>query len=87
MSLHRERGRMIVDDLRELPASPLIVAEGTTVSSLAAGDRARAVWLIASPEFQRAQLDQRGLEPGPTALYLLLAAEIEGRQQSTACRC
>jgi hypothetical protein len=77
MSLHRERGPMIVDDLRQLPTSPLIVAEGTTVSPSAVGDRARAVWLIASPEFQRAQLDQRGLEPGPTALYLALASEIE----------
>jgi hypothetical protein len=77
MALHRERGPMIVDDVRGLPTSPLIVAEGTTVSPSAVGDRARAVWLIASPEFQRAQLDQRGLEPGPTALYLALAAEIE----------
>jgi hypothetical protein len=68
---------MIVDDLRQLPTSPLIVAEGTTVSASAVGDRARAVWLIASPEFQRAQLDQRGLEPGPTTLYVLLSAEIE----------
>jgi hypothetical protein len=77
MSLHRERGAMIVDDLRRLPASPLILAEGTPVSPSAVADRARAVWLIATPEFQRAQLSQRGLEPEPTELYLLLAAEID----------
>jgi hypothetical protein len=32
MSLHRERGPMIVDDLRKLPASPLTIAEGTSVT-------------------------------------------------------
>jgi hypothetical protein len=83
MSLHRERGAMIVDDLLRLPKSPLIVAEGTPVSATV-GDRGRAVWLIATPEFQRAQLDERGLEPGPTELYLLLAAEIH--RQSTEHR-
>lgn len=76
MSLHRERGAMIVDDLRRLPTSQLIVAEGTPVSPSAVGDRSRAVWLIATPEFQRAQLADRGLEPGPTELYFLLSAEI-----------
>jgi hypothetical protein len=76
MSLHRERGPMIVDDLRLLPPSPLIVAEGTSVSPFAVGDRSRAAWLIATPEFQRAQLADRSLEPGPTQLYFLLATEI-----------
>jgi hypothetical protein len=79
MSLHRERGPMIVDDLERLPRAPLIVAEGTAVSPFAVDDCSRAVWLIATPEFQRAQLSARGLEPGPTDLYLLLAAEI-GRE-------
>ena len=32
LSLHRERGTMIADDLRRLPTSPLIVAEGSTVT-------------------------------------------------------
>ena len=32
MSLHAERGPMVVDDLRRLPRSPLIVAEGSTLS-------------------------------------------------------
>jgi predicted kinase len=31
MSLHRERGPTVVDDLWQLPTSPLIVAEGSTV--------------------------------------------------------
>lgn len=50
MSLHAERGSMVVDDLRRLPESPLIVAEGTPISpsliSLGVADPARAVWFM-----------------------------------------
>lgn len=77
MSLHRERGQMIVDDLRQLPASPLIVAEGSPVSPACVVDRNRAVWLIPTPEFQHARLAERDLPPAPQRLYLLLAEEIE----------
>ena len=31
MSLHAERGPMVVEDLRALPDTPLIVAEGSTL--------------------------------------------------------
>jgi hypothetical protein len=76
MSLHAERGPMVLDDLRALPRSPLVVAEGSTlpaqaVSSGIAG-RSRAVWLLPTDDFQRALLEARGVPPGPTALYLLL---------------
>jgi hypothetical protein len=83
MSLHRERGQMILDDLRRLPGSPLIVAEGSTVSPSGVVDRSRAVWLLPSPEFQQERLEERGLDPGPTELYRLLSAEIdrEAREQ------
>jgi hypothetical protein len=85
MSLHAERGPMVVDDLRELPRSPLIVAEGSTLSpsvvSSGIADPSRAVWLLPTPEFQRAQLVERGLARGPRELYLLLAKAIE---ESTA---
>lgn len=77
MSLHRERGAMIVDDLRRLPASPLIVAEGSSVSPAGVTDRARAVWLIPSAELQHEQLELRQLDPGPTRLYRRLSTEIE----------
>jgi hypothetical protein len=81
LSLHAERGPMIVDDLRRLPSSPLIVAEGSTVSpavvSSGVGDPSRAVWLLPTAEFHRAQLDERGLARGPRELYLLLAKTIE----------
>jgi uncharacterized cupin superfamily protein len=50
MSLHTERWSMIADDLRRLPTSPLIVAEGTTVSPalVPAGlaEPGRAVWIL-----------------------------------------
>lgn len=53
MSLHRERGPMLVDDLLALPPVPLIVAEGSTVApdfvSSGVADPSRAVWLVPSP--------------------------------------
>ena len=81
MSLHHERGPMVVEDLLALPASPLVVAEGTTLPPPAVTDgiveRSRVVWLLPSPEFFDAQVARRGLAPGPATLYRALAAEIE----------
>lgn len=55
MSLHLERGPMIVDDVRRLPTSPLIVVEGSTISpavvSSGVADRSRSVWLQPTPDF------------------------------------
>jgi len=76
LSLHAERGQMVVDDLRSLPTSPLVVAEGSALPARAVADRSRAVWLIAAPEFQRATLLGRGTPPGPLSLYLQLAETI-----------
>jgi hypothetical protein len=80
MSLHVERGPMVLDDLRALPDSPLLLAEGSTIPAHAVSngiaDRSRAVWLIPTFEFQRSLLAARGTPPGPTALYLLLRDKI-----------
>jgi hypothetical protein len=46
MSLHRERGPMVLDDLRALPPAPLAIAEGTVVPAAGVGDPARAAWLL-----------------------------------------
>ena len=75
MSLHRERGPMVLDDLAALPDHPLVVAEGTTLPASAA-DPARSVWLLPTPEFQRALLDARGTRPGPARLYTALGGLI-----------
>jgi hypothetical protein len=75
MSLHRERGPMVVDDLRALPPSPLTVAEGSTVSAALVAAPGRSVWLIPTPELQHARLNER--DGNANQLYLLLAAEIE----------
>lgn len=81
LSLHAERGPMVVDDLLALPASPLVVAEGSTLpgSAVSSGTAVpgRAVWLLPTPEFQSAQLAARGLPPGPAQLYTLLCGTIE----------
>jgi hypothetical protein len=80
MSLHIERGPMVLADLRALPDSPLVLAEGSPLPAHAVSsgiaDRSRAVWLIPTRDFQRALLAAQGTEPGPTALYLLLRDTI-----------
>jgi AAA domain len=76
MSLHGERGSMVVEDLLNLPRSPLVVAEGTTLPAHRA-HRSRAVWLIPTPEFQRQRLAERELDAGTMALYELLAETIK----------
>ena len=44
MSLHRERGPMVIDDVRALPRSPLIIAEGSPLPAVGGvvGDRSIA---------------------------------------------
>jgi cytidylate kinase len=74
MSLHRERGAMILDDLAALPAAPLTVVEGTPVTPAVAGEP--AVWLLPTAEVQAARLGSRSLRPGVRTLYALLAREI-----------
>jgi hypothetical protein len=55
LNLDLERGPMVLDDLRRLPAEPLVVADGSTVlpELVAQGhvERDRAVWLL--PTFER----------------------------------
>jgi hypothetical protein len=46
MALHRERGPMVMADLRELPPAPLVIAEGTVVPAAGVGDPRRAAWLL-----------------------------------------
>lgn len=77
MSLHQERGPMIVEDLRSLPSTPLTIAEGTPVTPAAVGAGARAVWLLPSAEVQRARRQERSLSPGVLELFDALFAEIE----------
>jgi hypothetical protein len=81
LSLHRERGPMVIDDLKALPPSPLVVAEGSTIPAhaLSSGiaERCRAVWLLPTHAFQQTTLTDRGVAPGPMALYLLLRETIE----------
>jgi hypothetical protein len=93
-----DRGPMIVDDLRRLSPSPLILAEGATVlpQLVACGtaEPSRAVWLVPTPELQRARLEELAAPAGVsdperaleniTQRYLLVAAEID--RQERECR-
>lgn len=80
MSLHAERGPMVIEDLRELPHSPLVVAEGSALPAFAVSrrvaERFQAVWLIPTEDFQRAMLVERETPAGPLALYLQLRETI-----------
>ena len=75
MSLHRQRGPMVLEDLAALPDTPLVVAEGSTLPAYAA-DPGRAVWLLPTAEFQHAQLAARGTPDGPARLYAALREVI-----------
>ena len=72
---------MIVDDVRRLPSSPLVVAEGTPITPALASsgdlDRERAVWLQPTPALQRARLEERELPEAARHLYTLIAAELD----------
>lgn len=76
MALQRERGPMTVEDVRSLPASPLIIAEGTQVLPDMVPTGASALWLTLSPEQQRARLEQRHAPDPAPALYLRLGQVI-----------
>ena len=82
MSLQRERGPMVIDDLRALPEAPLVMAEGTTLPAWAVSSglapRSQAVWLLPTAEFQDAQLATLGTTGGQLLLYRRLR-EVIGR--------
>ena len=77
--LHVERGPMVVDDVRRLPESPLIVAEGSTVpasvASRGVAAPGQAIWLLPTPAFHQVQLANHAA--GARALYLAMAEQIE----------
>lgn len=80
MSLHHDRGPMVADDVRALPAVPATLAEGTTVTPPVAGTGVNAVWLLPTPETQHARLTRRGVpNHGTRTLYELLVGEIESQ--------
>ena len=80
MSLHRERTEMVLEDLRDLPDGPLVVAEGTPVapSLVSSGivERSRSVWLLPTPKFRQTRIDERGGERPTDRLYDLIGEHI-----------
>jgi hypothetical protein len=63
LEANEERCRLMLEDIEALPRSPLIVAEGTPLLPWLVAERLatadHAVWLIPTPEFQRARLEER----------------------------
>lgn len=74
MSLHRERGPMVLDDVRALPPEPLTIAEGTTVTPAVAGPH--AVWLLPPLSELRVRMAARSLGAGTRTLYESLTESI-----------
>jgi cytidylate kinase len=58
-SEYYDRKPMIIDDLRALPAAPLIVAEGGPITPAMAKPERQAVWLLPSRDVQVARLHVR----------------------------
>lgn len=63
LGANAERCSLMLEDIESLPRSPLVVAEGTPLLPWLVADRvadpAHAVWLVPTPEFQRARLAER----------------------------
>jgi hypothetical protein len=63
LAANEERFRLMLEDIAALLPSPLTVAEGTPLFPWLVGDRLasrdHAVWLVPTPEFQRARLEER----------------------------
>lgn len=74
MSLHGERGAMVVDDVRRLPNAPLIVAEGSVLRPQDLPQRANAVWLLADLATASDRVARR--DGHPNRLYELLGDAI-----------
>jgi len=86
MALQRERGPMTVDDLRALPTSPLIVAEGTQITPGMLPPGALALFLIPSPRVQRARLEHRD-HPRPARELHLRLGELITQEVNAADVC
>src|SRR3954463_3615275 len=74
MSLYRERGAMVLEDVARLPPSPLIVAEGSVIRPGDVPRGAAAVWLVGDRDVVRERL---GLRDGQSnRLYELMVAVV-----------
>jgi hypothetical protein len=63
IATNEERCRLMVEDIEALATAPLVVAEGTPLFPSFVGERLagrdHGVWLVPTPEFQRARLEER----------------------------
>jgi hypothetical protein len=85
LSLYRERGAMVVDDVARLPTRPLTVAEGSVIRPADVPPRAAAVWLVADAETVKSRLGTR--DGQSNRLYELMvdvvAADVDAARTRT----
>jgi hypothetical protein len=84
MSLYLERGAMVVADVRALPDSPLVVAEGSVLRPQDVPPGASALWLLAGPDFQQMHLRER--DGDRNRLYELTLDVIAADVRETGAR-
>ncbi len=88
LTLKVERGYMILDDVRQLPSSPLTVVEGSPLRPPAVArelsDPSRSVWLIPTPEVHADRLGRRSYIEGAKEGYIqrAIGEAVEIRQQA-----
>jgi hypothetical protein len=75
----RQRGRASL-----LPKTRLVIAKGTALPASGALHAARAVWLIPTPEFQRAQLAAPARRAGPRSCTRCSSCGGSGRPPALA---
>ena len=75
---------MVSDDIRTLPRSPLLLAEGSVITPASVPHDATAIWLRPTPERQERQLQAR--DGRSNALYRLLASSIEAEVRAAGAR-
>jgi cytidylate kinase len=82
MSLHRERGAMVMADVARLPAWPLVIAEGSVIRPGDVPFGARAVWLMSEAEKYEARLVDR--DGRSNRVYEVVADDIR-REVDESC--
>jgi len=84
MSLHHERGAMVLADIADLPDSPLVLAEGSVIRPAELRAGASAIWLVNPADEQARRLRER--DGDSNRLYELLHREIGAEVAAAGAR-
>ena len=78
MSLHTERGAMVLEDVARLPSSPPVMVEGTPLAAVSSSlPEERSIWLLPTEQFQQEAIAVAGIEEGPARLYAHMRSRLD----------